>query len=132
MPTLYGVVTEYGIKEPQQGILLEGVDFSWVPEWHEPKNEKGRLCGRRLVDEHMECSISGAIPLGDKTSGLRGGVTLALANAAPDLWAEKPSATTTIINDIKQSYSNSDAAKRELTVGIYAFAESVGLTPEEG
>lgn len=46
---------------------------------------------------------------------------MTLANTLPDLWAETPEATTSVVTDVSRSYSSSDAQKMNVTVTVYAF-----------
>ena len=120
MPTLLGITPEYGIPSQEDGLLLDSLDFSWSGEWYDQKNNKGRVCGKLLVDESISVSMSGAVVLG-KNLTIKGGAALTLANAVPDLWAEAPEATTTVVTDLSRSYSSSDAQKMNVSLSIYAF-----------
>ncbi len=123
MPKLLGITPEYGIPSQEDGLLLDSLEFSWVPEWYNQKNEKGRISGKLLVDEYMSVTIGGALALGS-TLSYKGGAPMTLANAVPDLWAETPQATTNLVADVSHSYSNSDARKASLTVEVYGFSVS--------
>ena len=120
MPKLLGITPEYGIPSQEDGLLLDSLEFTWNPEWYDQKDEKGRLCGKLLVDEYMSVTFGGAIALGQSLTH-KGGAALTLANTVPDLWAETPSATTSVITDLSHSYSNSDARKANFTVAVYGF-----------
>ena len=120
MPTLLGITPQYGIPSQEDGLLLDSLDFSWSGEWYDQKNNKGRVCGKLLVDESISVSMSGAVALG-KTLTIRGGAAHTLANAVPDLWAETPEATTSVVTDLSRSYSSSDAQKMNVSLSIYAF-----------
>lgn len=120
MPKLLGVTPEYGIPSAEDGLLIESLTFSWNGEWYDQKNHKGRVQGKMLVDESMSVSMNGAVPLGDPQT-IKGGAALTLANAVPDLWCEQPEATTTVVDSISRSYSNSDAQKLDVSATVYAF-----------
>lgn len=120
MPKLLGITPEYGIPSQEDGLLLDSFDCSWQGEWFDQKNNKGRVCGKLLVDEHVQVSISGAVALGSEITA-KGGHALTLANTVPDIWCETPEATTAVVTDISHSFSNSDARKANLTVSVYAF-----------
>lgn len=126
MPTLYGRTPEYGMKE-EEGLLAESMDCQWVPEWYEQRGANGRKCGVRLTDEQIDVSLSGAVPLNDEHT-LKGGALMSFANVVPDVWAEKPTATTSYIGEVKVSLSNSDATKKDLTVHVMAY----GVAPQAG
>ena len=120
MPKLLGVTPEYGIPSQEDGLLLDSLEFAWAPEWYDQKDNRGRLCGKILVDESISASLGGAIALG-KTVTAKGGSALTLANTVPDIWAEPPEATTAIVTELSHSYSNSDARKANLSVTVYGF-----------
>lgn len=123
MPTLLGITPEYGIPSQEDGLLLDSLDFAWSGEWYDQKNNKGRICGKLLVDESINVTMSGAVALGS-TITIKGGASLTLANAVPDLWAEKPEATTTVVTDISHAFSNSDARKANVSLTVYAFGSA--------
>lgn len=123
MPTLLGITPEYGIPSQEDGLLLDSLDFAWSGEWYDQKNNRGRICGKILVDESINVSMSGAVALG-KTLSIKGGAALTLANAVPDLWADKPEATTTVVTDVSHAFSNSDARKANVSLTIYAFGSA--------
>lgn len=120
MPKLLGITPEYGIPSAEDGLLIESLTFSWNGEWYDQKDHRGRLQGKLLVDESMSVSMNGAVPLGDQST-IKAGATLALANVVPDLWCEKPEATTTVVDSISRSMSNSDAQKLDVGATILAF-----------
>lgn len=120
MPKLLGITPEYGIPSQEDGLLLDSFDCSWSGEWYDQKDNKGRVCGKLLVDESLSVSMSGAVALGEQMS-VKGGAALTLANTLPDLWCEKPEATTSVVTDVSRSYSNSDAQKMNVTVTVYGF-----------
>ena len=120
MPKLLGVTPEYGIPSQEDGLLLDSLEFSWAPEWYDQKDNRGRVCGKILVDEAITASLGGAIALG-KTLTAKGGSALTLANTVPDIWCEPPEATTSIVTELSHSYSNSDARKANLTVAVLGF-----------
>ena len=120
MPKLLGITPEYGIPSQEDGLLLDSFDCSWQGEWYDQKNNKGRICGKLLVDESLNVTLSGAIALGGSLS-IKGGASMTLANTLPDLWAETPEATTSVVTDVSRSYSSSDAQKMNVTVTVYAF-----------
>lgn len=122
MPTLYGATPEYGMKT-EEGLLVESMDYQWTPDWYEQKGADGRKCGVKLVDEQIDVSMSGAVPLND-THKLRGGALMSFANVVPDVWAETPQATTSYIGEVKVSKSNSDATKKDLTVHVMAYGQT--------
>ena len=64
--------------------------------------------------------MSGAVALG-KNLTIKGGAALTLANTVPDLWAETPEATTSVVTDLSRSYASSDAQKMNVSLSIYAF-----------
>lgn len=121
MPKLLGVTPEYGIPSQEDGLLLDSFDCSWSGEWYDQKDNKGRVCGKLLVDESLSVSMSGAVALGEQVT-VRAGASMAMANALPDLWCEKPEATTSVVTDISRSYSNADAQKMNVTVTVYGFS----------
>ena len=123
MPKLLGVTPEYGIPSQEDGLLLDSLEFSWAPEWYDQKDNRGRVCGKILVDESMTVSFGGAIALG-KTMTAKGGSALTLANTVPDIWGEQPEATTSIVTELSHSYSNSDARKANLTVTVLGFGSN--------
>lgn len=123
MPTLLGITPEYGIPSQEDGLLLDSLDFAWSGEWYDQKNNKGRICGKLLVDESINVTMSGAVALGS-TITIKGGASLTLANAVPDLWAEKPEATTTVVTDISHAFSKSDARKANVSLTVYAFGSA--------
>ena len=123
MPDLIGENAQYGIPEEEAGIFVESLTFRWVPEWVDQKNNKGRVCGKRLVDEHIEVSLSGALKL-DGAPTWTGASVLTLVNAAPELWCKKPTATTTVLTDVSYNYSNADVTKADVTAIIYAFGSA--------
>lgn len=120
MPKLLGITPEYGIPSQEDGLLLDSFDCSWQGEWYDQKNNKGRICGKLLVDESLNVTLSGAVALGGGLS-IKGGASMALANTLPDLWAETPDATTSVVTDVSRSYSSSDAQKMNVTITVYAF-----------
>ena len=120
MPTLLGITPEYGIPSQEDGLLLDSLDFAWSGEWYDQKNNRGRVCGKILVDESINVTMSGAVALGS-TITIKGGASLTLANAVPDLWAETPEATTTVVTDVSHAFSNSDARKANVSLTVYAF-----------
>ena len=120
MPALLGITPEYGIPSQEDGLLLDSLDFAWSGEWYDQKNNRGRVCGKILVDESINVTMSGAVALGS-TITIKGGASLTLANAVPDLWAETPEATTTVVTDISHAFSNSDARKANVSLTVYAF-----------
>lgn len=120
MPTLLGITPEYGIPSQEDGLLLDSLDFAWSGEWYDQKNNRGRVCGKILVDESINVTMSGAVALGS-TITIKGGASLTLANAVPNLWAEEPEATTTVVTDISHAFSNSDARKANVSLTVYAF-----------
>lgn len=120
MPKLLGITPEYGIPSQEDGLLLDSFDCSWQGEWYDQKNNRGRVCGKLLVDESLNVTLSGAVALGGKLS-IKGGASMTLANTLPDLWAETPEATTSVVTDVSRSYSSSDAQKMNVTVTVYAF-----------
>lgn len=120
MPKLLGITPEYGIPSQEDGLLLDSFDCSWSGEWYDQKDNKGRVCGKLLVDESLSVSMSGAVALGGQMS-VKAGASLTLANTLPDLWCETPDATTSVVTDISRSYSNSDAQKVNLTLTVYGF-----------
>lgn len=123
MPKLLGITPEYGIPSQEDGLLLDSMDFSWSGEWYDQKNNQGRVCGKILVDEYINVSISGAVALGS-TPTFKGGAALTLANTVPDIWAEAPEATTSVVTDISHAYSNSDARKANVSMTVYAFGSA--------
>lgn len=123
MPDLIGENAQYGIPEAEAGMFVESLSFRWVPEWVDQKDNKGRICGKRLVDEYLEVSLSGALKL-DGAPTWTGASIQALVNAVPELWCNKPAATTTVVTDVSYNYSNSDVTKADLTLTIYGFAAS--------
>ena len=120
MPKLLGITPEYGIPSQEDGLLLDSFDCTWSGEWYDQKDNKGRVCGKLLVDESLSVSMSGAVALGGQMS-VKAGASLTLANTLPDLWCETPDATTSVVTDISRSYSNSDAQKVNLTLTVYGF-----------
>ncbi|MBR4310380.1 MAG: hypothetical protein IKT79_05060 [Akkermansia sp.] len=72
------------------------------------------------MDESISVSISGAIALGN-TVTIKGGSAMALVNAVPDLWCDKPTATTSVVTDVSRSFSNSDAQKMNASATVYGF-----------
>lgn len=120
MPKLLGITPEYGIPSAEDGLLIDSLDFSWSGEWYDQKDNRGRICGKLLVDESLSVSMSGAVALGGNVT-IKGGSALALANAVPDLWCEKPTATTTVVTDVSRSFSNSDAQKMNVSATVYGF-----------
>lgn len=120
MPKLLGITPEYGIPSQEDGLLLDSFDCSWQGEWYDQKNNKGRICGKLLVDESLNVTLSGAVALGGGLS-IKGGASMTLANTLPDLWAETPEATTSVVTDVSRSYSSSDAQKMNVTITVYAF-----------
>lgn len=120
MPKLLGITPEYGIPSQEDGLLVDSLDFSWSGEWYDQKDNRGRVCGKLLVDESISVSISGALALGN-TVTIKGGSALALVNAVPDLWCEKPTATTTVVTDVSRSFSNSDAQKLNASATVLGF-----------
>lgn len=120
MPKLLGITPEYGIPSQEDGLLLDSFDCSWQGEWYDQKNNRGRVCGKLLVDESLNVTLSGAVALGGGLS-IKGGASMTLANTLPDLWAETPEATTSVVTDVSRSYSSSDAQKMNVTVTVYAF-----------
>lgn len=120
MPTLLGITPQYGIPSQEDGLLLDSLDFSWSGEWYDQKNNKGRVCGKLLVDESISVSMAGAVALGNNLT-IKGGAALTLANTVPDLWAETPEATTSVVTDLSRSYASSDAQKMNVSLSIYAF-----------
>lgn len=120
MPKLLGITPEYGIPSQEDGLLLDSFDCSWQGEWYDQKNNRGRICGKLLVDESLNVTLSGAVALGGGLS-IKGGASMTLANTLPDLWAETPEATTSVVTDVSRSYSNSDAQKMNVTITVYAF-----------
>ena len=120
MPKLLGITPEYGIPSQEDGLLVDSLDFSWSGEWYDQKDNRGRVCGKLLVDESISVSISGAIALGN-TVTIKGGSAMALVNAVPDLWCEKPTATTSVVTDVSRSFSNSDAQKMNVSATVYGF-----------
>jgi hypothetical protein len=120
MPSLLGITPQYGIPSQEDGLLLDSLDFSWSGEWYDQKNNKGRVCGKLLVDESISVSMAGAVALGN-TLTIKGGAALTLANTVPDLWAETPEATTSVVTDLSRSYASSDAQKMNVSLSIYAF-----------
>ena len=89
MPKLLGITPEYGIPSQEDGLLLDSFDCSWQGEWYDQKNNRGRVCGKLLVDESLNVTLSGAVALGGGLS-IKGGASMTLANTLPDLWAETP------------------------------------------
>ena len=120
MPKLLGITPEYGIPSQEDGLLLDSFDCSWQGEWYDQKNNRGRVCGKLLVDESLNVTLSGAVALGGGLS-IKGGASMTLANTLPDLWAETPEATTSVVTDVSRSYSSSDAQKMNVTITVYAF-----------
>ena len=120
MPALLGITPEYGIPSQEDGLLLDSLDFAWSGDWYDQKNNRGRICGKILVDESINVTMSGAVVLGSSIT-IKGGASLTLANAVPDLWAEQPEATTTVVTDISHAFSNTDARKANVSLAIYAF-----------
>lgn len=123
MPTLLGITPEYGIPSQEDGLLLDSIDFAWSGEWYDQKNNRGRICGKLLVDESINVTLGGAVVLGSAIT-IKGGAALTLANAVPDLWAETPEATTTVVTDVSHAFSNSDARKANVSLTIYAFGSA--------
>lgn len=120
MPKLLGITPEYGIPSQEDGLLLDSFDCSWQGEWYDQKNNRGRICGKLLVDESLNVTLSGAVALGGGLS-IKGGASMTFANTLPDLWAETPEATTSVVTDVSRSYSSSDAQKMNVTVTVYAI-----------
>ena len=123
MPKLLGITPEYGIPSQEDGLLLDSFDCSWQGEWYDQKNNRGRVCGKLLVDESLNVTLSGAVALGGGLS-IKGGASMTLANTLPDLWAETPEATTSVVTDVSRSYSSSDAQKMNVTITVYAFGSA--------
>ncbi len=122
-PRLIGITPNYGIPQQEDGLLLESLDFTWTPNWYDQQDNMGRTCGKRLVDEQIDWSMSGALVLGDNIT-IKGGQTMALVNAVPDIWQSTPTATTNIVTSLKHSYGNTSAQKADVGGSIYAFAET--------
>lgn len=120
MAYILGEVPEYGIPSQEAGLFVESLSFHWVGNWFEQRNNKGRICGKMLIDEQIDVSISGAVAA-DASLTWKGGAAITLINTVPDLWQEKPSATTTIITDITHNYSNTDVVKADASATIHAF-----------
>lgn len=125
MPSLIGTTPEYGIPAQEEGLLLESLSFEWKGEWYEQKDNRGRKCGALLVDEEMSFSASGAVALG-ATNRIKGGALLSLVNVVPDLWQQKPAATTALVTSPKVSMSNTAAQKMDYSGTIYAFGSAAG------
>ena len=123
MAYILGEVPEYGIPSQEAGLFVESLSFHWVGNWHTQLNNQGRVCGKMLIDEQIDVSISGAVAA-DTTLTWKGGAAISLINAVPDLWQGKPTSTTTIITDITHNYSNSDVVKADASATIHAFGSA--------
>jgi hypothetical protein len=123
MPKILGEVPEYGIPSQESGLFAESLTFNWVGNWHKQYNNKGRICGQMLIDEQIDFSLSGAVAL-DSSLTWKGGAANTLVNAVPDLWCEKPETTTTVVNEVSRSYSNTDVVKADMSGSIMGFATS--------
>lgn len=123
MPQLYGTTPEFGIANPESGILIEKLDFGGQMETYEQKNHLGRVIGVHVIDEYLDFSMSGALPLNGEYS-LKMGSSLALNNAIPDIWNVNPDATTVFVNSVKRSLSNSGPVTLDVGGKIYAFGQA--------
>lgn len=121
MPYILGTIPQYGIPSQEAGLLMESLSFHWAGTWFDQRNNQGRMCGKMLVDEQIDVSITGAVTL-DATLTFKGGASLTLVNTVPDLWHTTPTSTTTVVSDITHNFSNTDAVKADVTANIYAFA----------
>lgn len=121
MPSILGIMPEYGIPSQEAGLFAESLSFRWVGNWHEQRNNKGRVCGKMLVDEQIDFSLSGAVAL-DGSASWKGAAANTLVNVVPDLWCEKPTSTTTVVNDVSRNYSNTDVVKADMSGSVLGFA----------
>lgn len=126
MPTLIGILPEFGIKHPEEGILVESISYEGTVETYEQKDPKGRKCGVMTIDEEQKFSMSGTLPQGGDYV-LKMGANLVLKNLPPATWSETPKATTCFITSVKQSLTNTGPVKLDISGTIYAFgAEEPG------
>ena len=123
MPTLIGTLPEFGIAQPEEGILAESITFDGKLEKYEQKDNMGRKCGVLVVDEELSFNMSGALPMGGDFA-LKMGASLLLNNAIPDIWCTKPKATTTFIETVKRTLGNTAAVKLDITGTVYGFGAS--------
>ncbi len=123
MPAHIGDVPKYGIDSPDQGIVVESIDFDGQQEIYEQKNNVGKKCGLVIVDEELSFSMSGAV-LSTGSSSLKMGGTLALANEIPQIWHTPPTGTTVFLKGVKRSLKNTDAQKMDVSGTVYGFGSS--------
>lgn len=123
MPTLYGTTPEFGVKEKEEGILVETMSFDGKLDKYEQKDNKGKVIGVHIIDESLSFSMAGTLPLGGEYT-LTMGSTLLLNNAIPPIWASKPQATTVFVESVKRSLTNNGPVKLDVSGTVYGFGTS--------
>lgn len=124
MPNLIGTVGVFGIEAPEDGILIEELNFDFKPEFKERKDHMGRYMGRRTYTETSAVSMKGGIPEGQNVKVTRLAATLVLANKIPDAWMETGGTPTNCVDSIKIGYKNEDLASLDLSGVVYKFPAS--------
>ena len=123
MAYILGEVPQYGIASQEDGLFVDSLSFHWVGNWYEQRNNKGRICGKMLIDEQIDVSISGAVATGS-TLTWKGGAAITLVNTVPDLWQETPEVTTTVITDVTRNFSSTDVVKADASATIHGFGSA--------
>ena len=123
-----GVTPEFGIPQPEPGLLVSSVSFTPQFETYEQLDESGEINGLVLYKQRVEVTLTGEVPHEEGGSGTPSftlGGTITLANECPAsswLGGEAPTATTTVITALPHTRQREGAQEINVTATIYPFS----------
>ena len=124
-----GVTPEFGIPQPEPGLLVSSVSFTPQFETYEQLDESGEINGLVLYKQRVEVELTGEVPYQGTGSAMKLGAAIELANSCPDdCWidGEKPTGTTSVLTAAPYTLQREGARERTFTGTLYPFAVAAG------